>query len=79
MTGTMLGKYPIRVLPSKTAIVPVNNTFLPRSREEREKCARTVYAANIDKQVEREDVRSFFESLCGTAFSSAVLVVVLMV
>lgn len=26
---------------------------------------RTVYAANIDKKVEREDVRAFFESLCG--------------
>jgi hypothetical protein len=28
--GTMLGYYPVRVLPSKTAIVPVNPTFLPR-------------------------------------------------
>jgi hypothetical protein len=26
----MLGYYPIQVLPSKTAIVPVNRTFLPR-------------------------------------------------
>jgi hypothetical protein len=26
----MLGYYPVRVLPSKTAIVPVNPTFLPR-------------------------------------------------
>jgi hypothetical protein len=30
--GTMLGYYPVRVLPSKTAIVPVNPTFLPRVR-----------------------------------------------
>nr|KJB45889.1 hypothetical protein B456_007G335300 [Gossypium raimondii] len=28
--GTMLGFYPVRVLPSKTAILPVNPTFLPR-------------------------------------------------
>ncbi|KAH9723734.1 polyadenylate-binding protein-interacting protein 9 [Citrus sinensis] len=28
--GTMLGYYPVRVLPSKTAILPVNPTFLPR-------------------------------------------------
>lgn len=28
--GTMLGYYPLRVLPSKTAILPVNPKFLPR-------------------------------------------------
>ncbi|KAK0591982.1 hypothetical protein LWI29_011279 [Acer saccharum] len=28
--GTMHGYYPVRVLPSKTAIAPVNPTFLPR-------------------------------------------------
>ena len=30
MAGTVLGFYPVRVLPSKTAIAPVNPTFLPR-------------------------------------------------
>ncbi|KAK2995900.1 hypothetical protein RJ640_028308 [Escallonia rubra] len=30
LAGTMLGYYPVRVLPSKTAIAPVNPTFLPR-------------------------------------------------
>ena len=30
LDGTMLGFYPVRVLPSKTAILPVNPTFLPR-------------------------------------------------
>ena len=63
--GTVLGLYPLRVLPSRTAIVPVNLTYLPRSYEEREQCGRTVYAANIDKKVDREDVRAFFETLCG--------------
>ncbi|KAK7317539.1 hypothetical protein RJT34_01868 [Clitoria ternatea] len=28
--GTVLGYYPVRVLPSKTVILPVNPTFLPR-------------------------------------------------
>lgn len=28
--GTVLGYYPIKVMPSKTAILPVNPTFLPR-------------------------------------------------
>jgi len=32
LAGTMLGYYPMRVLPSKTAIAPVNPTFLPRVR-----------------------------------------------
>lgn len=32
LAGTMLGYYPVRVLPSKTAIAPVNPTFLPRVR-----------------------------------------------
>lgn len=33
LAGTMLGFYPVRVLPSKTAIAPVNPTFLPRVSE----------------------------------------------
>eukprot|EP00252_Welwitschia_mirabilis_P022508 TRINITY_DN6109_c0_g2_i1.p1 TRINITY_DN6109_c0_g2~~TRINITY_DN6109_c0_g2_i1.p1 ORF type:complete len:309 (-),score=54.57 TRINITY_DN6109_c0_g2_i1:471-1397(-) len=65
LSGTMLGFYPVRVLPSKTAIHPVNPTFLPRSEDEREMCARTVYCTNIDKRVSQSDVRMFFESLCG--------------
>lgn len=32
-TGTMLGTCPLRVLRSKTAIVPVNNEYLPRSHQ----------------------------------------------
>ncbi|DBA72940.1 TPA: Poly(A) RNA polymerase cid13 [Trebouxia sp. C0005] len=63
--GAVLGTYPLRVLPSKTAIVPVNNQYLPRTEEERELCGRTVYAANIDKKVDRTDVQAFFETLCG--------------
>eukprot|EP00256_Glycine_max_P056407 XP_014623912.2 polyadenylate-binding protein-interacting protein 11 [Glycine max] len=50
LSGTMLGYYPLRVLPSKTAIVPVNPTFLPRSEDEREMCSRTIYCTNIDKK-----------------------------
>eukprot|EP01018_Ginkgo_biloba_P024631 Gb_23962 [translate_table: standard] len=65
LAGTMLGYYPVRVLPSKTAILPVNPTFLPRSEDEREMCARTIYCTNIDKKVSQADVRIFFESLCG--------------
>uniref|UniRef100_M1CN73 Ctc-interacting domain 9 n=1 Tax=Solanum tuberosum TaxID=4113 RepID=M1CN73_SOLTU len=51
LCGTILGFSPLKVLPSKTAILPVNPTFLPRSEDEREMCARTVYCTNIDKKV----------------------------
>ncbi|XP_021891551.1 polyadenylate-binding protein-interacting protein 9-like isoform X1 [Carica papaya] len=63
--GTVLGFYPVRVLPSKTAILPVNPVFLPRSEDEREMCTRTVYCTNIDKKLSQADVKNFFESACG--------------
>jgi hypothetical protein len=65
LSGTMLGYYPLRVLPSKTAIAPVNPTFLPRSEDEREMCTRTIYCTNIDKKLTQADVKNFFESICG--------------
>ncbi|XP_027360958.1 polyadenylate-binding protein-interacting protein 11-like isoform X2 [Abrus precatorius] len=65
LSGTMLGYYPLRVLPSKTAIAPVNPTFLPRSEDEREMCSRTIYCTNIDKKLTQADVKNFFESICG--------------
>ncbi|KAG6466005.1 hypothetical protein ZIOFF_076230 [Zingiber officinale] len=68
LSGTMLGLYPLRVLPSKTAIAPVNPTFLPRSDDEREMCSRTVYCTNIDKKVSQAELRLFFESICGEVY-----------
>eukprot|EP00268_Persea_americana_P003786 TRINITY_DN1115_c0_g1_i3.p1 TRINITY_DN1115_c0_g1~~TRINITY_DN1115_c0_g1_i3.p1 ORF type:complete len:362 (+),score=63.43 TRINITY_DN1115_c0_g1_i3:220-1305(+) len=68
LAGTMLGYYPVRVLPSKTAIAPVNPTFLPRSEDEREMCARTIYCTNIDKKVTQQEVKLFFEYACGEVY-----------
>ncbi|KAJ0240918.1 Polyadenylate-binding protein-interacting protein 12 [Hirschfeldia incana] len=65
LSGTMLGFYPVKVMPSKTAIAPVNPTFLPRTEDEREKCARTIYCTNIDKKVTQTDIKLFFEAVCG--------------
>ncbi|XP_075476714.1 polyadenylate-binding protein-interacting protein 9-like isoform X1 [Primulina tabacum] len=65
LCGTHLGFSPVTVLPSKTAILPVNPTFLPRSEIEREMCAKTVYCTNIDKKVSQIDVKVFFEIRCG--------------
>ncbi|XP_066329956.1 polyadenylate-binding protein-interacting protein 8-like [Miscanthus floridulus] len=63
--GTMLGYYPVRVLPSKTAILPVNPKFLPRTEDEKEMVSRTVYCTNIDKKVTEDDVKGFFQQACG--------------
>ncbi|KAL6568923.1 Poly(A) RNA polymerase cid13 [Orobanche hederae] len=68
LSGTMLGYYPVKVLPSKTAIAPVNPTLLPQTEDEREMCARTVYVTNIDKKVSQADVKLFFESICGEVY-----------
>lgn len=65
LSGIMLGFSQVKVLPSKTAILPVNPTFLPRSEDEKEMCARTVYCTNIDKKVSQAEVKIFFEARCG--------------
>ncbi|AEE82907.1 Polyadenylate-binding protein-interacting protein 12 [Arabidopsis thaliana] len=68
LSGTMLGFYPVKVMPSKTAIAPVNPTFLPRTEDEREMCARTIYCTNIDKKLTQTDIKLFFESVCGEVY-----------
>ncbi|KAK4752248.1 hypothetical protein SAY87_021046 [Trapa incisa] len=73
LSGTMLGFYPVKVLPSKTAIAPVNPTFLPRNEDEREMCSRTIYCTNIDKKVTQTDVRLFFETICGEVYRMRLL------
>ncbi|XP_076913453.1 polyadenylate-binding protein-interacting protein 9-like [Bidens hawaiensis] len=65
LCGIMLGFSQVKVLPSKTAILPVNPTFLPRSEDEKEMCARTVYCTNIDKKISQAEVKNFFEARCG--------------
>ena len=65
LTGSILGECAIRVSPSKTAIIPVKDQFLPRSEREREAVARTVYVANIHQTVERDVLRQFFQMVCG--------------
>ena len=45
--------------PADLPLVP------PPHQDDIERCGRTVYVTNIDKKVDRLDVRSFFEQLCG--------------
>ncbi|XP_074317609.1 polyadenylate-binding protein-interacting protein 11-like [Silene latifolia] len=73
ISGTILDFHPVKVLPSKTAIAPVNPTFLPQSENEREMCARTIYCTNIDKKVSQADLKLFFESVCGQVYRSKML------
>lgn len=47
---------------------PVNRELLPRSGEERERCARTVYVANVDERLDAADVSRFFSKFCGGYF-----------
>jgi len=63
--GTVIGNSPVRVLPSRTSIVPVNPTYLPRSEHERVLADKTIYVANVDNAISKEDLRSFFEGVCG--------------
>ncbi len=65
MTGAILYGSALRVLPSKTAIVPVSSTLMPRSENDIERCSRTVYVTNIDPKIDRKECCSFFEQLCG--------------
>ncbi|KAF3562374.1 hypothetical protein DY000_02011368 [Brassica cretica] len=65
LSGTLFGSYPIQVRLSKTAIAPVNPILLPKSQDEREKCAKTVYCTNIDKKVTQMELEDFFKAACG--------------
>uniref|UniRef100_K4A1E3 RRM domain-containing protein n=1 Tax=Setaria italica TaxID=4555 RepID=K4A1E3_SETIT len=51
LDGIIIGISPLRVLPSRTAICPVNPRFLPQSEDEWEICSRTIYCTNISKTV----------------------------
>lgn len=60
-----LAIFVIRVLPPAQTTSVCMTVCCSCSHEELERCSRTVYVANIDKKVKREDVRDFFEHLCG--------------
>ncbi|KAJ0986016.1 hypothetical protein J5N97_004372 [Dioscorea zingiberensis] len=65
LSGVVLGSLPIWVAHSRTAILPVNPSFLPRGVNERCMVRRTVYCSNIDKKVSEYELKGFFESQCG--------------
>ncbi|CAN6854209.1 unnamed protein product [Brassica oleracea] len=65
LSGTLFCSYPIKVRLSKTAIAPVDPSLLPKSQDEREKCAKTVYCTNIDKKLTQMELEDFFKTACG--------------
>jgi len=64
MTGTVLGKYPIRISPSKSAI----QNAAPRpnySNEQLDQISRTIHVGNLDVQVTDSYIRAIFERSSG--------------
>jgi polyadenylate-binding protein len=55
----------IIVRRSDTAVIPVNPLLLPQNEAEMESCARTIYVANVDKAVEKDELRELFETNAG--------------
>ena len=64
-SGLLVGGHPVQVMPSKTSVIPINPQLLPQTEEEVERCARTVYVANLDHAVWEEEVRGFFLAAAG--------------
>eukprot|EP01026_Neomeris_dumetosa_P003846 TRINITY_DN1102_c0_g1_i4.p2 TRINITY_DN1102_c0_g1~~TRINITY_DN1102_c0_g1_i4.p2 ORF type:complete len:374 (-),score=50.80 TRINITY_DN1102_c0_g1_i4:3388-4509(-) len=71
LNNTVMKGIPIRVLRSKTAIIPVKRELLPRSGTEMERCQRTIYVSNIDRRLTEKDVQSFFETLSVDSLTGA--------
>ena len=61
-SGSEIGGHPVRVVLSRTSVIPVNPSLLPQSADEMERCARTVYVANVHRASREEDVHAFFET-----------------
>lgn len=62
---TLLHGRNIIVRRSDTAVIPVNPLLLPQNEAEMESCARTIYVANVDKAVEKDELRELFETNAG--------------
>lgn len=43
----------------------MNVSYLPRSTAEREQCSRTIYVSNLDKSVDLEQLRAWFQKFAG--------------
>ena len=55
----------VAIKPSETSVTPVNPRLLPRSEEEKERCARTVYVTNLHVASTACEVRELFNDVGG--------------
>ena len=62
MDGSLLRGEPVRVMPSRTEVVPVDPGLLPRTEEEKERTARTVYVSCVCPSIRSPNLRAFLES-----------------
>ena len=65
LDGFVLEGNALKVMRSKTAVIPVNPSLLPQSEADVERCSRTVYVANLDPVLPAAEVRATFEKMCG--------------
>ena len=65
LSGVTVGKQAVRVMPSRTSVIPVNPKLLPQTAEEVERCARTVYVANLDASASDDELEAFFRDAAG--------------
>ena len=67
MDGSLLRGEPVRVMPSRTEVVPVDPGLLPRTEEEKERTARTVYVSCVCPSIRSPNLRAFLESAVNGA------------
>lgn len=73
MSGDLIGGHPVRVVLSRTSVVPVNPSLLPQTTEEVERCARTIYVANVDRATKEEEVVQFFTTNANDQIAAVLL------
>ena len=64
-SGEPIGGHSVRVVLSRTSVVPVNPSLLPQTSDEVERCARTIYVANVDRGTSDGEVLDFFTTNAG--------------
>uniref|UniRef100_A0ACD5Y3E5 Uncharacterized protein n=1 Tax=Avena sativa TaxID=4498 RepID=A0ACD5Y3E5_AVESA len=65
LDGAIIGLCPLKVAPSRTAIMPIKYSLLPQSEEELEMSSRTVYCTNIEKTITPAGLKNFCETYFG--------------
>jgi RNA recognition motif-containing protein len=69
MNGTSLGRFSIKVSPSRTAIQPgtgpTSKAINYNTPHYQDQIARTVYVGGVDVNVTEDDLQEFFQEACG--------------